>query len=632
MGQAPLRDEARQPGEQAQVQGHRRRHRPRRRRRPRPRWPSSGYNVKCFCYQDSPRRAHSIAAQGGINAAKNYQNDGDSVYRLFYDTVKGGDFRSREANVYRLAQVSRRTSSTSASRRACPSPASTAACSPTAPSAARRSRARSTRAARPASSSCSAPTRRSSARSALGTVTMYPRHEMLDLVVVDGRARGIVDARPGHRRDRVARRPTPSSSRPAATATSSTSRPTPRAATPRRSGAPTSKGAAFANPCFTQIHPTCIPVTGEYQSKLTLMSESLRNDGRIWVPKAKGDQRAAERDPRGRARLLPRAHVPELRQPGAARHRLARRQAASATRAAASGRAGSASTSTSRDAIERLGEDGDRARSTATSSRCTSASPARTRTRCRCASTPPSHYTMGGLWVDYNLMTHDPRPLRRSARRTSPTTAPTASAPARSCRASPTATSSSRTRSATTSRDDEARQGPTRRTPTFEDGRGGRRRTGPTRLLVDQGQAHRRLVPPRARQDHVGPLRHGAQPRRASSTALQQDPGPARGVLEERHGPRRRRGAQPVAREGRPRRRLPRARRADVPRRARRARSPAAATSARSTRRRTARPSATTSTSATSPPGSTRARAGSPIRTRSRSTFENVHLAQRSYK
>ncbi len=127
-----------------------------------------GYKVECFCFQDSPRRAHSIAAQGGINAAKNYQNDGDSVYRLFYDTVKGGDFRSREANVLPARRSERRTSSTSASRRACPSRASTAASSRTAASAARRCRARSTRAGRPASSSCSARTRRSNVRSASG--------------------------------------------------------------------------------------------------------------------------------------------------------------------------------------------------------------------------------------------------------------------------------------------------------------------------------------------------------------------------------------------------------------------------------------------------------------------------------
>jgi succinate dehydrogenase / fumarate reductase flavoprotein subunit len=187
---APLRPEAGQPGQQAQVQRHRRRHRPGRRLGRRLAG-ELGYNVKCFCYQDSPRRAHSIAAQGGINAAKNYQNDGDSVYRLFYDTIKGGDFRAREANVYRLAQVSVNIIDQCVAQ-GVPFAREYGGCSTTAPSAARRSRAPSTPAARPASSCCWAPTRRWSARSGAGPVKMFPRHEMLDLVVVDGTARGIV--------------------------------------------------------------------------------------------------------------------------------------------------------------------------------------------------------------------------------------------------------------------------------------------------------------------------------------------------------------------------------------------------------------------------------------------------------
>ena len=285
------------PANKRKYQRDRGRLRPRRRRPPRPRWPSSATTSTCFCYQDSPRRAHSIAAQGGINAAKNYQNDGDSVYRLFYDTVKGGDFRAREANVYRLAEVSREHHRPVRRPGRARSRASTAACSPTARSAARRSRAPSTPAARPASSSCSAPTRRWSARSGSARSTMYPRHEMLELVVVDGRARGIVTRDMVTGADRVARSPTPWCWRPAATATSSTSRPTPRAATPPRSGAPTRRARPSRNPCYTQIHPTCIPVTGDYQSKLTLMSESLRNDGRIWVPKKKGDTRPPDQIP-----------------------------------------------------------------------------------------------------------------------------------------------------------------------------------------------------------------------------------------------------------------------------------------------------------------------------------------------
>ena len=219
----------------------------------------AGYNVKCFCFQDSPRRAHSIAAQGGINAAKNYQNDGDSVYRLFYDTIKGGDFRAREANVYRLAEVSASTSSTSASRRACRSRASTAACSPTAPSAARRSRARSTRAARPASSSCSAPTQALERQIGAGQGQDVPAHR-------DARPRRR--RRPGARHRRRATwsparssrtRPTRSCWRPAATATSSTSRPTRRAATSPRSGARYKKRRALREPLLHADPPDLHP-------------------------------------------------------------------------------------------------------------------------------------------------------------------------------------------------------------------------------------------------------------------------------------------------------------------------------------------------------------------------------------
>ena len=195
-----------------------------------------GYNVQCFVYHDSPRRAHSIAAQGGINAAKNYQNDGDSIYRLFYDTVKGGDYRSREANVYRLAQLSVNIID-QASRRACRSRANTAACSRIAPSAACRSRAPSTRAARPASSFSSARSRRWSARSRLGRVKMFPRHEMLDVVVVDGQAKGIVTRNlvTGTITSYAARRRRPRP--PAATRTSSIFRRTPKPRTPPPSGA-----------------------------------------------------------------------------------------------------------------------------------------------------------------------------------------------------------------------------------------------------------------------------------------------------------------------------------------------------------------------------------------------------------
>ena len=358
MGQAPLRHEARQPGEQAEVHRHRRRLRPRRRRRPPRRSPSSATTSSCFCFQDSPRRAHSIAAQGGINAAKNYQNDGDSVYRLFYDTVKGGDFRAREANVYRLAEVSvniidqcvaqgvpfareyggllgepllRRRAGLAHVLRARPD--------------------------RPAAPARRLPGARAADRPRHGEDVPAPR----DARPRRGRRPRARHrhARHGHRRDRVARRPTRSSSPPAATATSSTSRPTRRAATPPRSGARTRRAPRSANPCYTQIHPTCIPVTGDHQSKLTLMSESLRNDGRIWVPKKKGDDaRRRTRSPRTSATTTSSAST---RASATSRRATSPRAPPRrcATRAAASARRGYGVYLDFADAIKRLGEDVD---------------------------------------------------------------------------------------------------------------------------------------------------------------------------------------------------------------------------------------------------------------------------------
>ncbi len=248
-----------------------------------------GYNVKCFCFQDSPRRAHSIAAQGGINAAKNYQNDGDSVYRLFYDTIKGGDFRSRESNVYRLAEVSvniidqcvaqgvpfaREYGGTLANRSFGGAQVS------------RTFYARGQTGQQLLLGCYQALERQVDA----GRVQMFYRHEMLDLVVVDGRARGIVTrnlvtgAIDCHVADAVV------------LATGGYGNVFYLSTNAKGSNATAiwrayKRGAGFGNPCFTQIHPTCIPQSGDYQSKLTLMSESLRNDGRIWVPKKKGDTR-----------------------------------------------------------------------------------------------------------------------------------------------------------------------------------------------------------------------------------------------------------------------------------------------------------------------------------------------------
>ena len=283
-----------------------------------------GYNVKCFCFQDSPRRAHSIAAQGGINAAKNYPNDGDSVYRLFYDTVKGGDFRSREANVYRLAQISvqiidqcvaqgvpfaREYGGTLANRSFGGAQVS------------RTFYARGQTGQQLLLGAYQALERQVLA----GTVAMYPRTEMLDLIVIDGHARGIVSRNlvtgeiDTHLADAVILGTGGYGNVYYLSTNAKGSNVTAIWRAYRR-------GALFANPCFTQIHPTCIPVSGEYQSKLTLMSESLRNDGRIWVPKQKGDKRPPTQIPEDGSRLLSGAQVPELRQPGSTRCGVAQRQ------------------------------------------------------------------------------------------------------------------------------------------------------------------------------------------------------------------------------------------------------------------------------------------------------------------
>jgi len=254
-----------------------------------------GYNIQCFCFQDSPRRAHSIAAQGGINAAKNYHNDGDSVYRLFYDTVKGGDFRSRESNVYRLAQISLNIIDQCVAQGV--------------PFAREYSGYLDNRSFGGAQVSRTFYARGQTGQQLLlgayqalerqigsGAVQMFPRTEMLDLIVVDGRARGIVARNlitgkvESHLADAVV------------LATGGYGNVYYLSTNAKGSNVTAiwrahKRGALFANPCFTQIHPTCIPVSGDYQSKLTLMSESLRNDGRVWVPKKKGDSRPPSQIP-----------------------------------------------------------------------------------------------------------------------------------------------------------------------------------------------------------------------------------------------------------------------------------------------------------------------------------------------
>src|SRR5690348_6149086 len=254
-----------------------------------------GYKVKAFCFQDSPRRAHSIAAQGGINAAKNYQNDGDSVFRLFDDTVKGGDLRSREANVYRLAEISARIIDQCTAQGV--------------PFAREYGGLLANRSFGGVQVSRTFYARGQTGQQLLlgayqalerqvgtGKVTMYPRAEMLDIVVVDGRARGIVV------RDLVTGAVDPHVADAVVLATGGYSNVYYLSTNAKGCNVTAiwrayRRGAAFANPCFTQIHPTCIPASGPHQSKLTLMSESLRNDGRIWVPKKKGDTRLPHQIP-----------------------------------------------------------------------------------------------------------------------------------------------------------------------------------------------------------------------------------------------------------------------------------------------------------------------------------------------
>ncbi|MDQ2867673.1 MAG: fumarate reductase/succinate dehydrogenase flavoprotein subunit [Verrucomicrobiota bacterium] len=363
-----------------------------------------GYNVKCFCYQDSPRRAHSIAAQGGINAAKNYQNDGDSVFRLFYDTIKGGDFRSREANVHRLAEVSVNIIDQCVEQGV--------------PFAREYSGLLANRSFGGAQVSRTFYARGQTGQQLLlgayqslsrqigsGTVKMYPQTEMLDLVLVDGHAKGIItrDLRTGAI-ERVAADAVVLASGGYGNVffLSTNARGCNVTATYRAY----KRGALFANPCFTQIHPTCIPVTGQHQSKLTLMSESLRNDGRVWVPKAQGDTRAPGEIPESE-----RDYYLERKYPSYGN--LAPRDIAS--RAAKEvcdeghgvGPGGRGVFLDFADAIKRVGEPMIRERYGNLFDiydKITGENAYRAPMRIY----PAVHYTMGGLWVDYNLMSNVP--------------------------------------------------------------------------------------------------------------------------------------------------------------------------------------------------------------------------------
>jgi succinate dehydrogenase / fumarate reductase, flavoprotein subunit len=363
-----------------------------------------GYDVHCFTFHDSPRRAHSIAAQGGINAAKNYQGDGDSIHRLFYDTVKGGDFRAREANVHRLAELSLNIIDQAVAQGV--------------PFAREYGGLLANRSFGGAQVSRTFYARGQTGQQLLlgcyqalerqvaaGTVKMYNRHEMLDVIVVEGRARGIVTRHLGtgrieaHMADAVVLA-TGGYSNVFFLSTNA------KQCNVTAAWRATKRGAGFANPCFTQIHPTCIPQSGEYQSKLTLMSESLRNDGRIWVPKQAGDSRAPD--------LIPdteRDYYLERIYPSfgnlSPRDIASRRAKEMVDAGHGVGPLKNGVYLDFRDAIGRLGQK-------AVSERygnlfqmyekITGEDPYRVPMRIY----PAPHYTMGGLWVDYDLMTTVP--------------------------------------------------------------------------------------------------------------------------------------------------------------------------------------------------------------------------------
>ncbi len=363
-----------------------------------------GYNVKSFCIQDSPRRAHSIAAQGGINAAKNYPNDGDSVYRLFYDTVKGGDFRSRESNVYRLAQVSNNIIDQCVAQGVPFAREYGGLLTNRSFGGAQVSRtfyARGQTGQQLLIGAYSAMMRQVD----LGKIKLFPRREMLDLVTVDGKARGITVRNlvtgeiESHAADAVL------------LCTGGYGNLYYLSTNAMNSNATAAwrchkKGAYFANPCYTQIHPTCIPVSGDYQSKLTLMSESLRNDGRVWVPKDKDDKRAPNDIPdEERDYYLERVYpsfgnlAPRDVSSRQAKYRVDEGKGVGAT--------GVAVYLDFRDAIKRVGKEAISAKYGnlfQMYQKITDENPYEVPMKIY----PAVHYTMGGLWVDYNLQSTVP--------------------------------------------------------------------------------------------------------------------------------------------------------------------------------------------------------------------------------
>ena len=363
-----------------------------------------GYNVKVFTFHDSPRRAHSIAAQGGINAAKNYRGDGDSVYRLFYDTVKGGDYRSREANVYRLAQESVNIIDQAVAQGV--------------PFAREYGGLLDNRSFGGAQVSRTFYARGQTGQQLLlgayqqmmrqveaGTVTLYRRSEMLEVVIVDGRAVGVVV------RDLINGEITKHSGHAVVLATGGYSNAFYLSTNAKASNASAiwrahRKGALFANPCYTQIHPTCIPPSDEHQSKLTLMSESLRNDGRIWVPKEPGDNRSPDEIPDN-----DRDYFLERKYPAfgnlVPRDVASRNAKTMVDQAKGVGPRQNGVYLDFADAIDRLGEAAIKEKYgnlIDMYERITGENPYRVPMRIY----PAPHYTMGGLWVDYNLMTTVP--------------------------------------------------------------------------------------------------------------------------------------------------------------------------------------------------------------------------------
>lgn len=363
-----------------------------------------GYNVDCFCFQDTPRRAHSIAAQGGINAAKNYPNDGDSVWRLFYDTVKGGDYRSREANVHRLAEISNHIIDHCVAQGV--------------PFAREYGGLLSNRSFGGAQVSRTFYARGQTGQQLLigayqalsrqihlGNVSMHTRTELHDIVLVDGQAKGIITRNlvtgeiNRHSGDAVLLCTGGYGNVYYLSTNAMGSNVTAAVKAWRR-------GAGFANPCYTQIHPTCIPVSSEHQSKLTLMSESLRNDGRVWVPKKAGDTRAPRDIPENE-----RDYYLERRYPSFG-NLVPRDVASRAAKERCDAGFGVGNTGLSvyldfSDAIKRLGEDTVRARYGNLFHmyhKITAENPYQTPMRIF----PAVHYTMGGLWVDYELQTTVP--------------------------------------------------------------------------------------------------------------------------------------------------------------------------------------------------------------------------------